>query len=79
MAKSPKPDEAPKLNRRQQFAQTYQMAKKSDPAIGRWVSAPACSAWSWASGSSGSWSVVAARSAWSCRWWAASWSASWPA
>jgi hypothetical protein len=39
MAKSPtpKPAEPPKLNRRQQFAQTYQMAKKSDPAIGRWV------------------------------------------
>jgi hypothetical protein len=39
MAKSPtpKPDEAPKLNRRQQFGQTYQMAKKSDAAIGRWV------------------------------------------
>jgi uncharacterized protein DUF4191 len=39
MAKSPtpKPAEAPKLSRRQQFVQTYQMAKKSDPAIGRWV------------------------------------------
>jgi hypothetical protein len=39
MAKSPtpKPTEPPKLSRRQQFAQTYQMAKKSDPAIGRWV------------------------------------------
>lgn len=39
MAKSPtpKPAEPPKLNRRQQFAQTYQMARKSDPAIGRWI------------------------------------------
>jgi hypothetical protein len=39
MAKTPtpKPAEPPKLSRRQQFAQTYQMAKKSDPAIGRWV------------------------------------------
>jgi hypothetical protein len=39
MAKSPapKPGEAPELNRRQQFVQTYQMAKRSDPAIGRWV------------------------------------------
>ncbi|MGC4111618.1 MAG: DUF4191 domain-containing protein [Nocardioides sp.] len=39
MAKStaPKPAEAPALKRRQQFAQTYQMARKSDPAIGRWV------------------------------------------
>ena len=39
MAKSPtpKPAEPEKLSRRQQFAQTYQMAKKSDPAIGRWI------------------------------------------
>jgi Domain of unknown function (DUF4191) len=39
MAKSPtpKPAEPEKLSRRKQFAQTYQMAKKSDPAIGRWV------------------------------------------
>jgi hypothetical protein len=39
MAKSPapKPGEPPALSRRQQFAQTYQMAKKSDPAIGRFV------------------------------------------
>jgi hypothetical protein len=39
MAKSPtpKPGEAPALSRRQQFAQTYQMAKKSDPAIGRFI------------------------------------------
>jgi polyferredoxin len=39
MAKSPtpKPAEPESLNRRQQFAQTYRMAKKSDPAIGRWV------------------------------------------
>jgi hypothetical protein len=39
MAKSPtpKPADPPALNRRQQFAQTYQMARKSDPAIGRWV------------------------------------------
>ena len=39
MAKTPtpKPAEPPKLSRRQQFVQTYQMAKKSDPALGRWV------------------------------------------
>ena len=39
MAKSPtpKPGEPPALSRRQQFAQTYQMAKKSDPAIGRFI------------------------------------------
>ena len=37
MAKSPTPAEPEKLSRRQQFAQTYQMAKKSDPAIGAWV------------------------------------------
>jgi hypothetical protein len=39
MAKSPtpKPADPPALNRRQQFMQTYQMAKKSDPALGRWV------------------------------------------
>jgi hypothetical protein len=39
MAKSPtpKPADPPALNRRQQFAETYRMAKKSDPAIGRWV------------------------------------------
>ncbi|HEY3531398.1 MAG TPA: DUF4191 domain-containing protein [Nocardioides sp.] len=39
MAKSPtpKPADPPSLSRRQQFAQTYRMAKKSDPAIGRWV------------------------------------------
>ena len=39
MAKSPtpKPADPPALSRRQQFVQTYQMAKKSDPAIGRWV------------------------------------------
>ena len=39
MAKSPtpKPTEPPALSRRQQFVQTYQMAKKSDPAIGRWI------------------------------------------
>jgi hypothetical protein len=43
MAKSPtpKPAEPEKLSRRQQFAQTYQMAKKSDPAIGRWVAGAA--------------------------------------
>jgi Domain of unknown function (DUF4191) len=43
MAKTPtpKPAEPPKLSRRQQFAQTYQMAKKSDPAIGRWVAGAA--------------------------------------
>ena len=39
MAKSPPPKSAaqPTLSRRQQFVQTYQMARKSDPAIGRWV------------------------------------------
>jgi uncharacterized protein DUF4191 len=39
MAKTPapKPADPPKLSRRQQFVQTYQMAKKSDPVIGRWV------------------------------------------
>jgi hypothetical protein len=39
MAKSPtpKPGEPPSLSRRQQFVQTYRMAKESDPAIGRWV------------------------------------------
>jgi hypothetical protein len=39
MAKSPtpKPADPPDLKRRQQFVQTYQMAKKSDPAIGRWI------------------------------------------
>jgi Domain of unknown function (DUF4191) len=37
MAKSPTPAEPDKLSRRQQFAQTYTMAKRSDKAIGRWV------------------------------------------
>ncbi len=37
MAKSPTPAEPEKLSRRQQFAQTYQMAKKSDPALLAWV------------------------------------------
>jgi hypothetical protein len=39
MAKSPtpKPTAPPQLSRRQQFAQTYRMAKESDPALGRWV------------------------------------------
>jgi hypothetical protein len=37
MAKTPTPSEPPALKRRQQFVQTYQMAKRSDPAIGRWV------------------------------------------
>jgi hypothetical protein len=43
MAKTPtpKPAEPPALNRRQQFAQTYRMAKKDDPAIGRWVAGAA--------------------------------------
>jgi F0F1-type ATP synthase assembly protein I len=43
MAKTPTPKPAapPELSRRQQFAQTYQMAKKSDPAIGRWVAGAA--------------------------------------
>src|SRR4051812_21280343 len=39
MAKTPtpKPPEPESLSRRQQFTQTYQMARRSDPAIGRWV------------------------------------------
>jgi hypothetical protein len=39
MAKSPapKPGDPPALSRRQQFVQTYQMARKSDPAIGRFI------------------------------------------
>jgi uncharacterized protein DUF4191 len=39
MAKTPppKPTAPPELSRRQQFAQTYRMAKQSDPALGRWV------------------------------------------
>src|SRR3954451_7950085 len=43
MAKTPtpKPTPPPELSRRQQFAQTYQMAKKSDPALGRWVAGAA--------------------------------------
>src|SRR5690349_1749636 len=43
MAKTPtpKPAEQPKLSRRQQFLQTYQMAKSSDRAIGRWIAGAA--------------------------------------
>jgi hypothetical protein len=43
MAKTPtpKPAAAPELSRRQQFVQTYQMAKRSDPALGRWVAGAA--------------------------------------
>ncbi len=39
MAKTPtpKPEAPPELKRRQQFVQTYQMATRSDPVIGRWV------------------------------------------
>ena len=37
MAKSSTPAEPEKLSRRQQFAQTYQMAKRSDPRLGLWV------------------------------------------
>jgi hypothetical protein len=37
MAKSPQLPEPEKLTRRQQFAQTYQMASKSDPRLGAWV------------------------------------------
>jgi hypothetical protein len=39
MAKSPtpKPADPPALKRRQQFVETYRMAKKSDPVLGRWV------------------------------------------
>jgi hypothetical protein len=43
MAKTPapKPTAPPELSRRQQFVQTYQMAKKSDRALGRWVAGAA--------------------------------------
>jgi hypothetical protein len=43
MAKTPtpKPAEPESLSRRQQFVQTYQMAKRSDPALGRWVAGAA--------------------------------------
>jgi hypothetical protein len=43
MAKTPtpKPAEPESLSRRQQFAQTYQMAKRTDPALGRWVAGAA--------------------------------------
>src|SRR3954463_11600304 len=43
MAKTPTPKPAapPELSRRQQFTQTYQMAKRSDPALGRWVAGAA--------------------------------------
>ena len=68
MAKSPTPAEPDKLSRRQQFAQTYQMAKKSDPADRRLgggrrparrpSSGSACSSWS---------PDAAARSASGCR------------
>ena len=34
---APKLPEPPQLNRRQQIAETYRMAKRSDPAIGRWI------------------------------------------
>ena len=37
MPKAPK-DEAPeKMSRRKQFAETYRMARKSDPALGLWI------------------------------------------
>jgi hypothetical protein len=43
MAKTPtpKPTAPPELSRRQQFVQTYQMAKQSDRALGRWVAGAA--------------------------------------
>jgi hypothetical protein len=43
MAKTPTPKQAeqPKLSRRQQFLQTYQMAKSSDRALGRWIAGAA--------------------------------------
>jgi hypothetical protein len=43
MAKTPTPKPAapPELSRRQQFVQTYQMAKQSDRALGRWVAGAA--------------------------------------
>lgn len=36
MAKTPETDPA-KMSRRQQFAETYRMAKKTDPALGLWI------------------------------------------
>jgi hypothetical protein len=43
MAKTPTPKPAPpeSLSRRKQFAQTYQMARRTDPALGRWVAGAA--------------------------------------
>ncbi|MBO0843841.1 MAG: DUF4191 domain-containing protein [Nocardioides sp.] len=43
MAKTPtpKPAEPESLSRRQQFAQTYTMAKRTDPAITRWIAGAA--------------------------------------
>lgn len=36
MAKTPETDPE-KMSRRQQFAETYKMARKTDPALGRWI------------------------------------------
>jgi uncharacterized protein DUF4191 len=37
MAKAPKTPDPDKMSRRQQFVETYRMARKTDPAIGWWV------------------------------------------
>lgn len=37
MAKAPKTPDPEKTSRRKQFVETYRMAKKTDPAIGRWI------------------------------------------
>lgn len=37
MAKAPQTPDPEKTSRRQQFVETYRMAKKSDPAIGLWI------------------------------------------
>jgi hypothetical protein len=37
MAKAPKTPDPDKMSRREQFVETYRMARKTDPAIGRWI------------------------------------------
>ena len=37
MAKDPKPVDPAQMSRRQQFVETYRMAKRSDPRLGLWV------------------------------------------
>ncbi len=37
MAKAPQTPDPEKMSRRKQFAETYRMAKRSDPALGAWV------------------------------------------